>query len=114
MPQLCNWVELFQCAGLEMVVWVVEWGCIFEMDVDGVVVGQVVSHYILVEPACYLGSSLVGQAFGVALVEQEAIVVVEQVVEAKEWEESCIGASTPVEVHSTEVVARHVSETNEK
>ena len=42
MPQLCNWVELFQCAGLEMVVWVVEWGCIFEMDVDGVVIGRVV------------------------------------------------------------------------
>jgi len=29
------------------------------MDVDGVVVGQVVSHYILAEPAYYLGSSLV-------------------------------------------------------
>ena len=76
MPQLCNWVELFQCAGLEMVVWVVEWGCIFEMDVDGVVVGQVV--------------------------------------EAKERDESCTGASTPDEVHSTEVVAEHKSETNEQ
>ena len=40
MPQLCNWVELFQCAGLEMAVRVAEWRCIFEMDVDGVVVGQ--------------------------------------------------------------------------
>ena len=40
MPQPCNWVELFQCAGLEMEVRVVEWGCIFEMDVDGVVVGE--------------------------------------------------------------------------
>ena len=40
MPQLCNWVELFQCVGLEMVVRVVEWRCIFEMDVDGFVVGQ--------------------------------------------------------------------------
>ena len=59
MPQLCNWVELFQCAGLEMVVWVVKWGCIFEMDVDGVVVGQVVSHCILAKTACYLGSGLV-------------------------------------------------------
>jgi len=74
-----------------MVVWVVEWGCIFEMDVDGFVVGQVVSHYILVEPACYLGSSSVEQAFGAVLVEQEAMVVVEQVVEAKEREESCTG-----------------------
>ena len=74
-PQLCNWVELFQCAGLEMVVRVVEWGCIFEVDVDGVVVGQVV--------------------------------------ESKEREESCIGASTPDEVHSTEVVAEHRVEMNE-
>ena len=60
MPQHCNWVQLLQCAGLEMVVRVVEWGCIFEMDMDGVVVGQVVSHYILAEPTYYLGSSLVG------------------------------------------------------
>ena len=49
--------------GLEMVVQVVEWGYIFEMDVDGIVVGKVV--------------------------------------EAKEREESCTGASTPDEVHST-------------
>lgn len=42
MPQLCNWVELLHCMVLEMVVWVVEWRCVFEMDVDGVVVGQVV------------------------------------------------------------------------
>jgi len=39
-----------------MVVRVVEWGCIFEIDVDGVVVGQ---------------------AFGVALVEEAAMVAVE-------------------------------------
>ncbi len=32
--------------------------------------------------------------------------------EAKEWEESCIGASTPDEVHSTEVVAEHRIEMN--
>jgi len=38
----CNCVELLQWAGLGMVVRVVEWGCIFEMDADGVVVGQVV------------------------------------------------------------------------
>ena len=75
MPQLCNWVELLQCAGLKMVVWVAEWGCIFEMDVDGVVVGQVM--------------------------------------EEKEWEESCTGASTPDEVHSTEVVAKHRGEIDE-
>ena len=37
-PQHCNWVELLQGVGLEMVVQVVEWECIFEMDVDGVVV----------------------------------------------------------------------------
>lgn len=57
-----------------MVVQVVEWECIFEMDVDGVVVGQVV--------------------------------------EAEEWEESCIGASTPDEMHSTEAVAEHRIEMN--
>ena len=34
----CKWAELLQCVGLEMVVQVVEWECIFEMDVDGVVV----------------------------------------------------------------------------
>ena len=34
--------------------------------------------------------------------------------EAKEWEESCTGASTPDEVHSTEVVAKHKSEMNEQ
>jgi len=61
-----------------MVVWVVEWGCIFEMDVDGVVV------------------------------------VVGQVVEANERDESCTGASTPDEVHSTKVVAEHKSEMNEQ
>ena len=42
------------------------------------------------------------------------MVVVELVVETEWWEESCIGASTPVEVHSTEVVAAHVSETSEQ
>jgi len=41
-PQHCKWVELLQCVGLEMVVQVVEWECIFEMDVDGVVVVVVV------------------------------------------------------------------------
>ena len=46
--------------------------------------------------------------------EQEVMVVVELVVEAKWWEECCIGASTPVEVHSTEVVAGYVSEMNEQ
>ena len=75
MPQHYNWVELLQCVGLEMVIWVVEWGCIFEMDVNGVVIGQVV--------------------------------------EAKEWEESCIGASTPDEVHSSEAVAERRDEMDE-
>lgn len=40
--------------------------------------------------------------------------MVELVVEAKWWEEGCIEASTLVEVHSTEVMAGHVSEMNEK
>ena len=34
--------------------------------------------------------------------------------EEKEWEESCTGASTPDEVHSTEAVAEHKSEMNEQ
>ena len=42
------------------------------------------------------------------------MVVVEQVVEEKEWEESYIGASTPDEVHSIEFVAEHKSEMNEQ
>ena len=42
------------------------------------------------------------------------MVAVEQVVEAKEQEESCIGASTHDEVHSTEVVAKHENEMNEQ
>ena len=41
------------------------------------------------------------------------MVVVEQVVEEKEWEESCIGASTSDEVHSTEVIAECENETSE-
>ena len=32
-PQHCKWVELLHCVGLEMVVHVVEWEWIFEMDV---------------------------------------------------------------------------------
>ena len=40
--------------------------------------------------------------------------MVEQVVEAKEHDESCIGASTLDEVHSTEVLAEHESGTNEQ
>ena len=66
---------------------------------------MMVPHYILVGPVCYSGSCLAEQAFGVALVEQEAMVVVEQVVEAKEWEESFTAVSTPDEMYSTEVVA---------
>ena len=78
---------------LEMVVRVVEWRCVIEMEVDGIVVGQ---------------------AFGVALVEQEAMVVDEQVVEENKREECCIGASTPDDVHSIEAVVEHKSETNEQ
>ena len=42
------------------------------------------------------------------------MVVVDQVVEEKEWEESSIGASTPDEMHSTEVAAEHRIEMNER
>ena len=41
------------------------------------------------------------------------MVEVELVVEAKWREECCTGASTPTEVHSTEVAAGHVSDMNE-
>ena len=37
-PQHCKWVELLQCVCLEMVVQVVEWECIFDMDVDCIMV----------------------------------------------------------------------------
>ena len=40
--------------------------------------------------------------------------MVEQVVEAKEREGSCTGASTLNELHSTEVVAEHRIEMNER
>lgn len=73
---------------------------------------MMVPHYILVEPVYFLGLGSVEQAFVVALVEHEVMVVVEQVVEAKDREESCIWASTADEMHSTEVVADHRSEMN--
>ena len=56
----------------------------------------------------------VEQASGVVLEEQEVMVVVEQVVEVEWQEESCIGASTPAEVNSTQAEAGHVSEMNEQ
>ena len=34
--------------------------------------------------------------------------------EEKEWEEICIGASTPDEMHSIEVVAEHRTEMHEE
>ena len=40
------------------------------------------------------------------------MVVVGQVVEEKEWEDICIGASTTHQVHSTEVVVDHRIEMN--
>ena len=64
-------------------------------------------------PVYCWGLGSIGQASRVVLEEQEVMVVVEQVVEEEWWEESCIGASTPVEVHSTEAVAEHVREMNE-
>lgn len=45
--------------------------------------------------------------------EQKETVVVGQVVKQEEWEESCIGASTPDEAHCTEVAAEHRVEMNE-
>ena len=73
---------------------------------------MMVPHYTLVEPIYCSGFNLAGKAFWVALVDQKVTVVVGQVVEAKEREESCIGASFPIEVHSTEVVAKHRIEMN--
>jgi len=69
---------------------------------------------ILVGPVSCWGSGSIEQASGVALEEQEVMVVSEPVMEVEWQEESCIGASTLVEVHSTEVVVGHVSETNEQ
>ena len=74
---------------------------------------MMVPHYILAKPVYCSGLGLVGQEFGLALVEQETMVVVEQVVEAKEREESYIGASTHDEMHSTEVATEHKIEMNE-
>ena len=73
---------------------------------------MMVPHYTLAEPVYCSGSDLDGQAFRVALVEQKVMVVVGQVVEVEEWEKSCIGAFTPDEMHSTEVVAEHRIEMN--
>ena len=56
---------------------------------------MMVPHYTLAELVYCLGSGSDRQAFGVALVEQKVMVVVEQVMEAKEREDSCIGASIP-------------------
>jgi len=53
---------------------------------------MVVLHYILVGPVYYSGSGSFEKVFWVAFVEQEVMVAVEQAVEAKEQEESCIGA----------------------
>jgi len=70
-------------------------------------------QYIPIGPVGCWDSGSVEQEFGVVLEGQEVMVVVELVVEVKWWEECCTGASTSVEVHSTEAVAGHVSETNE-
>ena len=48
------------------------------------------------------------------MVEQEVMVVVEQEVEAEWQEEHYTGASTPTEVHSTEVVTGHVNDKSEE
>ena len=59
------------------------------------------------------GSGSVEQAFEVALEEQEVMVEVELVVEAKWREECCTGVSTLTEVHFTEAVTGHVNDMNE-
>jgi len=64
-------------------------------------------------PVYCWGSSSVEQVFEVALEEQEVMVEVERVVDAKWQEECCIGASTPTEVHSTEAVAGPMTDKNE-
>ena len=69
-------------------------------------------HYTPIEPFYCSGLDLAGQASGVALVEQELMVVVGQAVEAKEREESFIGASTPDEMHSIEAKVEHRIEMN--
>ena len=73
---------------------------------------MMVPHYTLAELVYCSGSDLAGQSFGVALVEQKVTIAVGQVVEAKEREESCIGASTPDEVQCTEAVAEQRIEMN--
>ena len=73
---------------------------------------MMVPHYTLDEPVYCSGSDLARQEFRVALVEQKIMVVVGQVVEVEEREESCIEASTPDEMHSTEVAAEHRIEMN--
>ena len=60
------------------------------------------------------GSGSVQQAFEVALEEQEVMAEVELVVKEKWREEYCTGNSTLTEVHSTEAVAGHVNDMNEK
>ena len=71
-------------------------------------------QYIPAEPVYCWDSGSVEQAFEVALVEQEVTVVVEQEVEAEWREEHYTGASTPIEVYSTEVVTGHVNDKSEE
>ena len=71
-------------------------------------------QYIPAEPVYCWDSGSVEQTFEVALVEQEVMVAVEQEVEAEWREEHYTGASTPTEVHSTEVVTGHVNDKSEE
>jgi len=68
---------------------------------------MMVPHYTLTEHVCCSGSDLARQAFRIALVEKKVTVVVGYVVEVEEREESCSGASTPDEMHSTKVATEH-------
>jgi len=70
-------------------------------------------HYIAVGPVYCSGSGSIEQVSRVFLEGQEVMVAVEQVVEAKEWGESYIRASTRDEVHSTKDMVEHKDEMNE-
>ena len=73
---------------------------------------MMVPHYTFVDPVYCSGLDLAGQAFEFALVEKKVTIVVGQVMEVEEQEESCIWASTPDDMHSTEVATENRIEMN--
>ena len=74
---------------------------------------MMIPHYTLAEPVYYSGLDFLGRYLGFPW-WTKGNDCGWQVVEAKEWEESCIGASTPNEIHSSKVVAKHRVEMNER